>query len=207
MHYIYGECRGNGAAAAHLFRERYPNLLRYPDHRVFINVHRAYSEGRIPNINVRPGRPRMDYDDEVLQEIHNDQATSTRAIEKNTGIPKSSVNRITRRYQYHPYHVQRVQALLPRDYPQRVKFCRSMLQKVREEPEFLDKILWTDESTLKKDGFMNMHNYHDYVLENPHLMREEKSQYRFKVNLWTGILIGQIIGLFELPDRLNSESY
>lgn len=207
MHYIYGECRGNGAAAAILYRERYPNALRRPDHRVFINVHLAYAEGRMPHIRVRTGRPRMDYDEEVLQEIENDPTTSARAIERRTGIPKSTVNRITRRYQYHPYHVQRVQALLPRDYAKRVQFCRRMLQKHREDPEFLDKILWTDESTFKKDGFMNMHNLHSYALENQHLMREQRSQYRFKVNLWTGILNGQIIGPFELPENLNGEIY
>lgn len=115
MHYIYGECRGNGVAAANLYRERYPNALRHPDHRVFINVHRAYAEGRVPHNRARTGRPRMDYDEEVLQEIENDPTTSARAIESRTGIPKSTVNRITRRYQYHPYHVQRVQTLLSCD--------------------------------------------------------------------------------------------
>lgn len=82
-----------------------------------------------------------------------------------------------------------------------------MLQKHREDPEFINKILWTDESTFKKDGFMNMHNLHSYALENPHSMREQKSQHRFKVNLWTGILNGQIIGPFELPENLNGEIY
>lgn len=207
MHFIYGECRGNGLAAANLYRERYPNLARYPDYRVFINVHRAYLEGRIPHAPVREGRPRIDYDDQVLAEIENNPTTSARAIEKRTGIPKSTVNEITRRYQYHPYHVQRVQALLPRDYEQRVRFCRRMLQKNREDPNFINNVLWSDESTFKKDGFMNMHNLHSYALENPHSIREERSQYRFKVNLWTGILNGHVIGPFELPENLNWQAY
>nr|CAH7726449.1 unnamed protein product [Callosobruchus chinensis] len=52
-----------------------------------------------------------------------------------------------------------------------------------------------------------MHNYHEWHVENPHLTRQDRSQYRFKVNMWTGILNGQIIGPFELPDALNGEVY
>lgn len=54
--------------------------------------------------------------------------------------------------------------LLSRDYPMRVQFCQKMLQKHKEDSEFLGNILWTDESTFKKDGFMNMHNLHSCEL-------------------------------------------
>ncbi|KAL3282090.1 hypothetical protein HHI36_005288 [Cryptolaemus montrouzieri] len=33
-----------------------------------------------------------------------------------------------------------------------MEFCRRMLAKKQEYPQFLDKILWTDETTCKKDG-------------------------------------------------------
>uniref|UniRef100_A0A2H1WRS8 SFRICE_030563 n=1 Tax=Spodoptera frugiperda TaxID=7108 RepID=A0A2H1WRS8_SPOFR len=33
--------------------------------------------------------------------------------------------------------------------------------KIREEPEFLNKILWADESTFKRDGYLNLHNMND----------------------------------------------
>lgn len=82
-----------------------------------------------------------------------------------------------------------------------------MLERYRADPHFLEKILWTDESTFKKDGYMNLHNLHEWHVENPHLMREDRSQYRFKVNMWTGILNGRIIGPFELPENLTSEAY
>lgn len=59
-----------------------------------------------------------------------------------------------------------------------------MLAKIREDPEFLNKILWTNESTFKRDGYLNLHNLHEWHVENPHLMREDRSQYQFKVNMW-----------------------
>lgn len=90
MHLVYGECRCNANAASRLYRERYPNAQRYPDYRVFINVHQAFSEGRLPSDRRNTGRPRLKRDEEVLNEIEYDTTTSVRAIEAATGIPKSS---------------------------------------------------------------------------------------------------------------------
>lgn len=208
MHLIYGECRCNASAAARLYRERYPNLERYPDHRVFVNVHRSLTEGgHFPNQIQAGGRPVFPFQEEVLQEVARDRSISVRGIEERTGIPKSTAHRILQRTEMHPFHVQRVQSLLPRDYQERISFCRTMLQRHNENPQFIQKILWSDESTFKKDGYMNLHNYHEWHVENPHLMREDRSQYRFKVNLWTGILNGKIIGPIELPENLNGTNY
>lgn len=208
MHLIYGECRCNASAAARLYRERYPNAARYPDHRVFTNVHRLlFSEGHLPNQEHGGGRPANPMEDEVLEAVEEDPSTSVRAIEITTGVPKSTAHRILKRHELHPYHVQRVQTLLPGDYQNRVNFSRTILERYRDDPLFLTKILWSDESTFKKDGYMNMHNLHEWHVENPHLTRQDRSQYRFKVNMWTGILNGQIIGPFELPDALNGEVY
>lgn len=183
MHLIYGECRCNAGAAARLYRERYPNAVRHPDSRVFVNVHRLLSEGRFPHQAVNEGRPRFDVEDEVLQAVADDPSTSVRAIESSTGVPKSTAHRILQAEKFHPYHVQRVQGLLPRDHPARLAFCRRMLRMHREDPQFFNKILWSDESTFKKDGYINLHEWH---VENPHLLREDRYQYRFKVNMWTG---------------------
>ncbi|CAG5019856.1 unnamed protein product [Parnassius apollo] len=61
MHLIYGECRCNA------------NLERYPDHRVFVNVHRSLTQcGRFTNQIRAGGRVRFPYEDEVLQEVADD---------------------------------------------------------------------------------------------------------------------------------------
>ncbi|CAK1584122.1 unnamed protein product [Parnassius mnemosyne] len=97
--------------------------------------------------------------------------------------------------------------ILPRDYPERISFCRTMLQRHNENPQFIQKILWSDESTFKKDGYINLNNFHEWHVANLHLMRENRFQYRFKVNLWTGILNGKIVRAFELLDILNGTNY
>lgn len=40
----------------------------------------------------------------------------------------------------------------------------------------------------KKDDYMNIHNWHSLKFKNPHAVREDRSQYEFKINLWIGIL-------------------
>lgn len=209
MHLLYGEFRCNANAAARAYQERYSNV-RHPDYRVFIRVHNAFSEGRMPGAGVggnAEGRPRRHHDDEVLDLVTADPGTSVREISRVTDIEPRSVHRILKRHQLHPYHYQRVQTLLDRDRAPRIAFCRTMLRKIREDPQFFNKILWSDESTCRRNGYLNLHNLHSWQLANPRLVRQDRAQQQFKVNLWTGILNGQVIGPIELPETLRAQSY
>lgn len=156
----------------------------------------------MPNARLKAGRPRADVDAEVLLKIENDSSISVRTIETNTGLPKSVAHRILKRHSFHPYHLQRVMII-----PIESSFVKQFYKKNNEDPQFLDRILWTDETTCKRDGYLNLHNLHSWSVENPHLMREDRSQYSFKINLWTGILNRKIIGPCELPENLTGEVY
>ncbi|VEN50929.1 unnamed protein product, partial [Callosobruchus maculatus] len=68
-------------------------------------------------------------DEVVLEQVAEDPSTSIRFIERRTGVSKSQAQRILKRYEYDPYHIQRVQTLLSSDYATRVSFCRTMLEK------------------------------------------------------------------------------
>lgn len=215
MHLIYGETRRfntrggvsySARKAARIYGERYPNR-HHPQYGVFLRVHNAFSEGRLPGGRGSEGRPRGPNVDVVIHQVREDPSTSVRAIQRITGIPKSSVQRILKRMKYHPYHIQKVQSLLSRDYAPRVQFCRRMLEFYREDPNFFDKVLWSDESACRKDGYINLHNLHSWRTANPHETRQDHSQYQFKINLWTGIFNGRIIGPVEIPSTLNSDNY
>lgn len=207
MHFIYGLCDGNARQAARTYRERYPNRERYPDYRVFLRVNNAYLEGRIPGAATSEGRPRIVDERQVLREVERDPSTSVRRISRRTRVARSSAHRILKRNNLHPYHVQRVQSLLPSDYQRRVDFCREMLRRCRENQLYFNSILWSDESSFKRVGVFNMHNLHYWSRENPQIVREDRFQHQFGVNLWAGILDGRVIGPFELPSRLNGVRY
>lgn len=207
MFFIYGLCDGNARQAAITYRQRYPNRDRYPDHRVFLRVSNSYLEGRIPGSGNREGRPTRVDELEVLARVEEDPSISVRRISRSSGVARSTVHRILKHNNFHPYHVQRVQALLPADYQRRVDFCRELLRRCRQDPLFFDSILWSDESCFKRVGVFNMHNLHCWAVENPKIVREDRFQHQFGVNLWVGILGGRVIGPFELPPRLNGAAY
>ncbi|XP_068618462.1 uncharacterized protein [Battus philenor] len=102
MHLIYGECKCNASAAARLYRERYPNAERYPDHRVFVNVHRSLSNGLFPNELHSKGRPSVVSEDKLLEEVTRDPNSSVRGIAARIGITKSTAYRILKKYNLHP---------------------------------------------------------------------------------------------------------
>lgn len=77
----------------------------------------------------------------VMNLVPEDPSASVRVLSRRTGISSTSVHRILKRHELYPYHYQRVQSLLPRDYPLRVRFCREMLRRIREDPQFFNKIL------------------------------------------------------------------
>lgn len=217
MHLIYGETRYvpirggvayNARQAARIYMERFPNR-RHPDREVFTRTHNAYSTGRIPGRDYveRTGRPQTADDDFVLNVVTEEPGTSTRIIQSRTGIPRSTNHRILKRYGYHPYHIQRIQTLEPRDYAVRRRFCRIMIRKIQQDPNFFDSVLWSDESACRRDGYLNLHNVHSWQIENPHECREDRSQVQFKINLWAGIFNGQVLGPVELPSTLNGQSY
>ncbi|KAH6922172.1 hypothetical protein HPB50_010255 [Hyalomma asiaticum] len=72
---------------------------------------------------------------------------SVRSVGAEARVSKSSVWRILKKRQLHPYHVQLQQALEPRDFQNRTDFAKWILIRTVEEPGFVNKALWTDEAT------------------------------------------------------------
>jgi hypothetical protein len=97
-------------------------------------------------------------------------------------ISKSTTQRILKDNRQHAYHYTRVQNLLSEDLPLRVQFCEWLLQH-EANPNFVKSILFTDECFFSRNGTFNIHNYHVWADENPHVF-----QHRFSINPWAGIL-------------------
>lgn len=206
MHFIYGRANGNGLLAKRLYVQKYPNR-RAPSHRIFARIHqrlrdtgsfepRNHDRGR--NLTVRT----PDVEERILVHVEEDPGISVRRIAARENVSRHSVWMTLHTQLLYPYHIQRVQALAPADYPVRLMFCRWLLRKLVQEPLFLENVLCTDEAGFTRNGIFNYHNTHHWSDENPHAVVESRHQIRFSVNVWAGILGDRLIGPFFLPLRL-----
>lgn len=78
---------------------------------------------------------------------------------------------------------------------------------ISENRHFLSQILWTDEATFNSDGRVNVHNMHYWAAENPHWLVEVQHQGRWSLNVWCGILGGNIIGPYFFHQPLNGNAF
>lgn len=132
---------------------------------------------------------------------------STRRIAAQLNVSHPRIWEILNAEGLHPYHHTPVQELLPQDMPLREAFARYILRSDEDDNLFLRSILWTDEAQFTRDGVNNFHNLHVWSEQNPHSSREVRSQYRFSVNIWAGIIDQTIIGPVILPPRLDGPAY
>ncbi|RLU17341.1 hypothetical protein DMN91_009574 [Ooceraea biroi] len=88
----------------------------------------------------------------VLAAVANNPHISSRQIQRNTGISKTSVLRILKRHSFHPYHIALHQELHENDFINRIEFCQWALQQLEVNEFFFNRILFTDESTFTNHG-------------------------------------------------------
>lgn len=209
---IYGEVHQNSAAASRLYAERFPNRPRPIPQKFTALVIRARETGVLqtrPGRDGGPGRHQrtLDAEEEILNLVEEDPSSSTRKISRRVDVSNRIVWRTLRENQLYPFHVQKVQALQPEDHHLRLQFCRWFLQKHAEIPNFSSIVLATDEATFTRNGITNSRNTHIWSVENPHAVRRNHFQHRFSINVWAGLVNGQFIGPFVLPDRLTGYDY
>lgn len=207
MHFIYGECHGNACAARRLYSERYPER-RAPNEKTFIDVHRRLREGGMFKKNNARGRhvtmtPQQE--ENILDFVQRNPRESIRRTALRFRLSSSSVGRFLKKQNLHPYHMQKVQELLPGDLHKRVAFCQTMINYHENNPQFCRQILFTDEATFNR-GIFNIHNEHVWSEENPHAMQAARFQHNFSLNVWAGIIGNRLIGPIFLP-RLDARVY
>jgi hypothetical protein len=97
-------------------------------------------------------------------------------------------------------YIKNVQKLLPRDYFPRMEFCEFWMEKINEDRNILNKILFSGESSFTLNGKINKQNRRVWARENPYRTQEKHTQYRKKVNVWVGILGNILEGCFLLME-------
>lgn len=208
---VYGAADENAARARRMYSEKFRNR-QTPSENTFLRViQRGRETGNLQpkkgQYGGRPNRYAVDVQEEVLQRVDAEPTTSTRQIAQEIDASQNFVWRTLKMNGLYPYHFQKVQGLTPNDYPLRQQFCEWLLNRTEAAAGFPTNILVTDECCFTRNGRLNFHNAHTWTDENPHAIRQSNFQQRFSLNLWAGIVNNTLIGPFELPARLNGESY
>lgn len=92
---------------------------------------------------------------------------------------------------------------------QRLDFCRYMLQKLNEDPDYFYKIFWTDESSFSTAGTFNRKNRGSWEnqMRRKRLVKPIKKSGRKTVSVWCGIFKNKIVGPIFYNYKLTGIAY
>ncbi|GFW01097.1 DUF4817 domain-containing protein [Trichonephila clavipes] len=147
------------------------------------------------SLNVRSGRGIKPVSAEAIEkvalQVEEDKAsnvqasTSVRRVAEALDLSHSTVQKIMRNIlRYYPYKLL-VQELPPHDFETRHLFSLQFLARLKVDPEWPWKILWTDKAHFHLDGSLNTHNCRIWESDNSHSTLQVPL-HSPKVTVWCG---------------------
>lgn len=202
----YIKCYKNPHLAAQTYQANFPER-RQPDIKVF---KRLDENMQLYGSLKKPKRNRnMIVDDEelTLACVAANPNISCRQIENEVNVSKSRASTILKKHKFHPYKLHLSQTLQPNDNIRRLTFCRWLINKITENVDFINTILWTDESYFSNCGLFNRHNEHYWAQENPHIVIPRRNQVRFGFSVFCGIMGNRLLGPIIFDGTLTAQRY
>lgn len=156
-----GRAEENMYEASRLYAERFPDR-RHPKANVFSRLLERVRETGIVDYKKPEFRnPRVCHQENenlVMQCVVENPHISTRSIAEQLDMSQSSVSRIIRKNNFHPYKMIVHQELSQNDYELRIQFAEWGLRILQENQFFFQNVLFTDEATFRNDGTVIRHN-------------------------------------------------
>lgn len=209
MIYALGAADENCLLASRLYASKYPDR-RHPQVKCFTTLKDRFERtGSIHYEKKSRAKPILNEENQLdvsLAVVENPDL-SVREISRNLNISKTSVSKSLKNNKFHPYHMQLHQELIEADFAKRVQFCEIMQTKIAENGNFLKYIMFTDECTFHKNGYVNRHNYHYYSTENLHKTFVNNYQHRWSLNVWGGIVNNYVVGPYFFNRKLTGQEF
>ncbi|KAG2456425.1 TT30A protein, partial [Polypterus senegalus] len=92
-----------------------------------------------------------------------------------SGISRTSLRRILATHKWYPYKLQLLPHLNEDDPDRRTEFAEWAKQKLEQDPQFTQKILFSDEANFYVNGEVNKQNHHYWSDTNPHWIDPSKT--------------------------------
>jgi hypothetical protein len=142
----------------------------------------------------------------VLGFVEANPNSSSREIERDVGISKTSALRILKQNKYRPYKIRINHHLYPGDFQRRLNFCHWYIRQCQYVDNFKFNVIWTDEARVTSDGIFNRYNNHHWSDENHHVTKTRRRQGRFGFNIFC-LMMGGKLYYFTYDDNLTSARY
>ncbi|KAK3868152.1 hypothetical protein Pcinc_026438 [Petrolisthes cinctipes] len=163
-------------------------------------INRFEEQGAVSD-RPRSGRTRTARTDEtreqVRKSIEENPGTSTRRQSRQLGISRTSLLRVLRSLNLFPYKVQLVQQLKPKDYQQRHQYAVRIQELARNDRNFTQNLMMTDEAHFHLNGFINKQNCRFGGSENPRSVHQ-RELHPVKCTVWCGLTARTITGMLSL---------
>ncbi|KAJ8915523.1 hypothetical protein NQ315_012404 [Exocentrus adspersus] len=209
MVYAVGESDGNCFLAARTYTQKYHNRS-HPDVRSLQNLKERFERTGSVSYEKKSRTPTVLNEENQLAislaVVENPQV-SVRVLSNDLNIKKSSISKCLQKNKFHPYQVQLHQELLENDFERRIHFCQWVHNVVAENEDFFKFVLFTDECTFHRNGFVNRHNFHYYDTQNPHIVQVNNHQHNGSINVWGGILHKYVIGPYIFQGSVTGEVF
>lgn len=209
MIYVIGECYGNCLLASRIYAQKFPNR-RHPDNRMLQILKERFDRTGSVGYEKRTRTKSVLNEENTLAvtlSVVENPEISVRQISRALDISKSSVGQCIKQNKFHPYHPQLHQELNEQDFEKRITFCRWAQHQITENADFVKFVLFTDECTFHRNGFVNRHNFHYYGTQNPHNVRINNFQHNWSINVWGGIVHDFVIGPYVLEQRVTGQTF
>ncbi|KAA6386810.1 MAG: putative transposable element tc3 transposase [Streblomastix strix] len=143
---------------------------------------------------------------DILADFDAQPTESYRDREKVLPASHSSLQRLAKREGLHSYRQQPIQELQERDYGKRHLFSLRMLEKIRNIPQFLDKIWFSDEAKFLLSGMTNFKNNYYLAKENPHFTTD-KAHKKGGLMTWCAVSSVGLIGPIFISGSVDGWTY
>jgi len=182
-----------------------------PPHRDTIRVlmNKFEQTGSVLNIDP-PGRPISVTDqstkDQVSSILKKEPEMSSRRMSSELNISRSSVLRMYKSMGFKPYVPRLVHELNEDDFDRRVEYCETFLSLLRNEPDLISRVMWSDEAIFRLNGHINRHNSIYWATENPNVTWEQTMQAE-GITVWACIWYEGVIGPYFFDSTVTGQSY
>lgn len=188
------------------------------EHTVLNIIHKFEACGCVTNcrkcLHLQDEEPRNRYINEERQNretmicaVAEANVSTAKQISDESGVKQRTVQRVLKRHGYKWRKFRSTQEIFAHDENNRLEFCEIIMYKVEENENFINNILFTDETSFSLHGSHNSQVTGYWSKENRHLNSQTHTQYPQKLNVWAGILNNTVVGPFFIDGMLNAYKY